>query len=984
MSSIKFALNEWMARNQPSVLHSGCACAEKPSRLHDILDDLSAKSYQITERQAATEEDMLEKLRKAVQNANSDISDALNLISTTTDPNQQEILRRNLLEYSKARQLAISRYQTALADYNKRHDVVTVDLKSLAIGDWFVLPGGSHIYEITGRSTSHSTDVKDLYSRTYVSFINTQPVVKKPRVGSICDKFGDEEVNKMKGWAELAREGKQGDISKGTMIQVTRENEEYAGRKGIVIGIAESLINTYVVRLSEKEEVEYIKAPDGENIANHIILPEVTVNLYYSQIPGLPTEFKIISQELGSIINSEYKLGQMQTGTEDAIAIERDEPDIIGTYHTHYSPQAQSKPGIYDLLDFLRHNDKIQCVGATGLGGTKIQCFNPIDQDKPNSEWNKTREELIQLISDIKDFNKQADGKYHLGGRNLRKLLTSLGQSGKIGEVRQMTPEEKKAIFDKSQMLLAIYNALEAGYQRVKLVSDAEVKRLDELNQHVNNLKIDAWNNGDVVYNINRFDPSTVTTYRPITVNLIAAKSYVDSLKTTADNLAINAKELRSQVDNIVGSWSMSSVPQAYLDTLKKRTETEETNAKRAMSLYQQTLNDYQLLELAGGLMDVKVINAKITADTPDILERIDRINNLKDLSNLEQEIERNQKAFDESLRPDERRQVMAVISEKQAELQRQMEAFSTAYAAQEKQVDVLLGEESSFYGNVNKNITDKKTGDVHTEKVRIPMKKREGGLAGNWRTVIENVTGDNPKDKRLRNEARVKLDELAQRAEGITRRLEDFKKAFEKSLVSRNGWDILTYKPNVIYAEIQLAEQRNITHEIERNAQILQNEVEAFKKRADDASVEWQSIQGVRTEEYNAAVNFIEQGNQLEIRRTRLINKLENYLQTLGTAGYNNILQACKLLWEEEIHLALGTKMAEQILSKSGTEVLVGEFVRIKATGEVGKIKKERDYKVPSKTLKGQNILGTILTIDINGKTKEYRNDEVEYFMGD
>lgn len=142
-------------------------------------------------------------------------------------------------------------------------------------------------------------------------------------------------------------------------------------------------------------------------------------------------------REMGAAITHDYTLGTVFTGTRERVPIPRPE-GTIGTYHTH--PFGWARPSLYDLLDSLRYDDKVMCIGASGKPGTKIQCFTPKEP-----KWSGLRDKATELFKDIMGFNKKVSDRYKERGLKLRKLL---------GEVRPEYLEEGIRLERRRQSLI--------------------------------------------------------------------------------------------------------------------------------------------------------------------------------------------------------------------------------------------------------------------------------------------------------------------------------------------------------------------------------------------------------------------------------------------------------------------------------------------------------------------------------------------------
>ena len=156
-------------------------------------------------------------------------------------------------------------------------------------------------------------------------------------------------------------------------------------------------------------------------------------------------------REMGCPITHDYTLGKVITGTRERVPIPRP-ADSIGTYHTH--PFGWARPSTYDILDALNKDDKVMCIGATGMIGTKIACFTPKDP-----KWPKLRFKLRLLSDDINDFNKKIGEKYRQRGIDLRNLLQ---------EVRPEWHEEGIGLERRRQALVDELNRqlLNMGYRK--------------------------------------------------------------------------------------------------------------------------------------------------------------------------------------------------------------------------------------------------------------------------------------------------------------------------------------------------------------------------------------------------------------------------------------------------------------------------------------------------------------------------------------
>lgn len=103
-----------------------------------------------------------------------------------------------------------------------------------------------------------------------------------------------------------------------------------------------------------------------------------------------------IEKEVGAPIQSDLKLGKYVEGTQWSVKIPRPK-GTIGMFHTH--PYGWPIPSGSDVYEMLQKNDAAGCFGATGYRRTKINCYI-----RKHDEWNKTRDEMEQLIGDIKSF----------------------------------------------------------------------------------------------------------------------------------------------------------------------------------------------------------------------------------------------------------------------------------------------------------------------------------------------------------------------------------------------------------------------------------------------------------------------------------------------------------------------------------------------------------------------------------------------------
>ncbi|MBA7666587.1 hypothetical protein ES703_74668 [subsurface metagenome] len=101
----------------------------------------------------------------------------------------------------------------------------------------------------------------------------------------------------------------------------------------------------------------------------------------------------------------------MKTGTRERVAIPRPE-GTIGTYHTH--PFGSPFPSPIDIFEATKYNDKIMCIGSTGVPGTKIQCFTPREP-----KWSEIQFKFRLLVDDIKDYNKKISAKFRGTAREL-------------------------------------------------------------------------------------------------------------------------------------------------------------------------------------------------------------------------------------------------------------------------------------------------------------------------------------------------------------------------------------------------------------------------------------------------------------------------------------------------------------------------------------------------------------------------------------
>lgn len=130
---------------------------------------------------------------------------------------------------------------------------------------------------------------------------------------------------------------------------------------------------------------------------------------------SISTKSALKEREMGAPVTHDYTLGSIITGTMERVPIPRPE-GTIGTYHTH--PFGWARPSTYDILDAMRKDDKVMCIGASGKIGTKIACFEPKEP-----KWSELRFKSRLLADDINDFNKKVGVKYRQRGIDLRKLL---------------------------------------------------------------------------------------------------------------------------------------------------------------------------------------------------------------------------------------------------------------------------------------------------------------------------------------------------------------------------------------------------------------------------------------------------------------------------------------------------------------------------------------------------------------------------------
>jgi len=186
--------------------------------------------------------------------------------------------------------------------------------------------------------------------------------------------------------------------------------------------------------------------------------------------------------EFGAPILSNYHLGEVESGdfkeeitvtpegdvkTEvkgsRRVTIHRKEDNIIGTYHTHLSNEGSTVPSDFDMLDMLKHNDKIQCIGSYGFPGHKIACYTPIEPG-----FSKIRAELEDLLRDINTFNDDVGKKYHITGSRLKRLLRSINNSAYLTDAATITQDQIDAanvrvleLDTRAKEVVEIYNQAE-------------------------------------------------------------------------------------------------------------------------------------------------------------------------------------------------------------------------------------------------------------------------------------------------------------------------------------------------------------------------------------------------------------------------------------------------------------------------------------------------------------------------------------------
>jgi len=171
--------------------------------------------------------------------------------------------------------------------------------------------------------------------------------------------------------------------------------------------------------------------------------------------------------ERGMAIKGDLTTGDIFRGTRTRVHIPRPK-GTIGTFHTH--PYGFAIPSGHDLMDAIVKNDKVACIGATGMVGTKVACYTPKEPD-----WNILREELLWLRNDIRNFNETMRLKY----RDEDPSSETYGQALRGNELRAAMGREALKVY--AELIGQEYRD-EAGNLLVKEdLKKARAKHIEEV-----------------------------------------------------------------------------------------------------------------------------------------------------------------------------------------------------------------------------------------------------------------------------------------------------------------------------------------------------------------------------------------------------------------------------------------------------------------------------------------------------------------------
>lgn len=681
--------------------------------------------------------------------------------------------------------------------------------------------------------------------------------------------------------------------------------------------------------------------------------------------PGVPVQTYRSPREAGAVITSDnYMLGEIKEGSRNRVDIPRKGTNIEGTFHTH--PGGSTEPGDFDLIDMLGHNDKLQCICATGEAGTKCQCYTPHEP-----VWTEVRRELNNLLDDIRKYNKATHSRYGLKGKSLRKLLRGIATEaylrsgipaevtripGGMGEGGGLKPLETRRVIGEKPITIAEKQALIKEYQEA-------VKQAEEFAKELGNEQAKLT---DLLDRIREANSSVESLKSGIYITIY-------NLDQISDPAGIQA--LRDKAGKYSQGFIPSELPihyYAFGDADKfEQVSMQISQVNSQIANIQGDIND---LFKIGGLETVEQINrrmiqrAELIDRMGDLYQERDNLRSLQwaykpieispSSQNLiilvdETEIPLAQNEAATNITPISKEYMIELIDKRAEEIRAKESSILMSIATLQRNIEILVGTSK------NMSFTDERTGKT------VFLKAMSGGRAQQYREIIRDKT----KKAFERHQAGAELDKLDDQASRLKR---DLKAARDRLKISRRpgpGVEVRRYSPEI---EALMERIVTLTHQVQGIAtevnrkHIMANEAQ---DKAQELKAEIDILAKNRTTEYNEAVKIMQEGQNLENRRQLFLNKIRGYARQSGIfpedlyTVSNRLFDSCRIIWEQE---TLDIVSQELDVEKLVRNLTSARTVKIKATGETG-------------ILKG--VHEGVYTVQVGATTKELSAEDIDFF---
>ncbi len=641
-------------------------------------------------------------------------------------------------------------------------------------------------------------------------------------------------------------------------------------------------------------------------------------------------------REQGAVITDDYVLGEVAAGSRDRVDIPRKGENIIGTFHTH--PDGNSSPGDYDLIDFLNHNDKLMCICATGIPGTKCQCYTPHEPT-----FTSVRQELNTLVDDIRKYNKATHSRYGLKGKSLRKLLRGVatdaylksglpyevetrGPLGAALPTRRVMPAESISIEVKqsaNQEMIAkdtIAKQREAEYVIWQ-------NRIDQLIAQINDLQTSL----DSLRDVAGADGNYITIHRVDQINDITG---IGALKTAIEPLA----RVYSFGGTVSGYYTFGSI-ETYRDTTRRLRNVNDAIKDLRRQLENVGLPVMQRNTLIDEVNEFYQRRSELVAQqwlTKPAEYNVEPPSVIVLVNESITPIENNQAAA--NLAPMDKNAALAMINRREVEIKDREKRYNDQIDAISANIERLIGKQVRGVGYV-------------------------GGQAQQYRDIAVDKT----KSQRDRATAVTQLDIIDRTASNAKKVLKEVREAQRMSRYSPITVTTFKYGDDIEGLMYQIAQLTGQLHDIQANAQRALNLATEARDDADEARATFETLAKDRVAEYNAAVAVINEGANLETRRQAFINKLRDYERQAGinpsdSVPQDHLFDSCRLVWEQE---TLDQDTREVDLDIVLANLVKDRTVRVKTSGKTGLV---------------DNIVHGIYLVKVEDQTLELTTDEIEF----